>query len=194
VKAGRSLAANRRLRRARSRHGKQRHHARIAWRRGWSRARSSARSPTREGTGRPLSPLWVGDALDANPMAPPSMARPPLTACGDLRRRGGALIGVVAHDVHPDGGVADVAREVQCRPRRATASRYWGNVRTRPTEPTHRQRVEAHVLYHAPGCARGARRLRAHRRDRESAVARHHGRHAVERGGGQRRVQKTCAS
>ena len=36
--------------------------------------RSSSRSATREGTGRPWSPLWVGEALEAKPMAPPSMA------------------------------------------------------------------------------------------------------------------------
>jgi hypothetical protein len=47
---------------------------------GSSKARSSARSATREGTGRPLSPLWVGDALDANPAAPPAMASA-TTAC-----------------------------------------------------------------------------------------------------------------
>ncbi len=47
---------------------------RPASRTGSSSASSSARSPTREGTGRPPSPLWVGDALVAKPMAPPAMA------------------------------------------------------------------------------------------------------------------------
>ncbi len=40
---------------------------------GTSRARSSSTSETRDGTGRPPSPLWVGDELDANPMAPAAM-------------------------------------------------------------------------------------------------------------------------
>ena len=47
---------------------------------GSSSARSSARSATRDGTGRPLSPLCVGDALDAKPAAPPAMASA-TTAC-----------------------------------------------------------------------------------------------------------------
>ncbi len=47
---------------------------------GSSSARSSARSATRDGTGRPLSPLWVGDALEAKPAAPPAMASA-TTAC-----------------------------------------------------------------------------------------------------------------
>jgi hypothetical protein len=36
--------------------------------------RSSSRPARRLGTGRPLSPLWVGDALVAKPMAPAAMA------------------------------------------------------------------------------------------------------------------------
>ena len=47
---------------------------------GSSKARNSARSATREGTGRPLSPLCVGDALEAKPAAPPAMASA-TTAC-----------------------------------------------------------------------------------------------------------------
>ncbi len=51
-----------------------------ALRSGSSSARSSARSPTRDGTGRPWSPLCVGEALEANPMAPASRA-PATVAC-----------------------------------------------------------------------------------------------------------------
>ena len=53
---------------------------RPARRSGSTRARSSTRSATRDGTGRPWSPLWVGEALEANPTAPPAMASA-TTAC-----------------------------------------------------------------------------------------------------------------
>jgi hypothetical protein len=55
----------------------------LASRNGSSNEASSARSATRDGTGRPRSPLWVGDDDVANPAAPASIASA-MTRCIDV--------------------------------------------------------------------------------------------------------------
>ena len=111
-------------------------------------ARSSSRSPTRDGTGRPPSPLWVGEALDAKPMAPAAMDS--ATAClhaGEFLGGGGPLVGILPHDVHPHGGVAHVTPVVE----RGAAALDGVEVLRKGLElvpgHAHGQRVEAHVLH-----------------------------------------------
>ena len=80
-----------------------------------------------------------GDALEAKPMAPAAMDS--ATTClhaSQLVGRGGPLVGVLAHDVHPHRGVAHVAPVVEgrcrgARRRRGTGGRSRTRPRARPT-------------------------------------------------------------
>ena len=83
---------------------------------GTSRARSSSRSATRDGTGRPPSPLWVGRRARGEPHGPRrhGLGHHRLHA-RQLVGGGGTLVGLLAHDVHPDRGVAHVAAVVERR-------------------------------------------------------------------------------
>ena len=131
---------------------------------------SSWRSASRDGTGRPPSPLCVGAELVANPAAPAATASRTTSAIRASSSSVAALVPRVAHHEQPHRGVPDVRGVVEDGAVPLDRVEVLGERLEVPRDPG-LERREAHVLDVLERAPDEAAVLRSARRDREPAVA-----------------------
>ena len=108
-----------------------------------------------------------------------------LLHAGQFLRRGGAFVGLFPHDVHPDGGVADVTAVVERRAASVDGVEILGEGLELVPGHARRQRVEAHVLHVLEGAGEKGDELGPDGCDGEATVPGDDARDPVERGGGE---------